>query len=280
MIELVDTHAHLDGLGEENPAEALAALDRAAAAGVSTVIAVGGNPTANRVALEMAARRPTQVWAAIGYDRTTAEQPLSSLPDLESLLASPAIVAIGEIGLDFHHHAPSTAPLQIERLETMLALARRCRLPVIVHVREAEEIIAPRLEHHASLWPEDPDRIGVIHCFTGSPAFAERMAALGFSISFSGILTFLRADNVRAAARVVPPHRLLVETDTPYLAPVPLRGRRNEPAYLPPIVHELARVRARPFEEIAHLTTTNARRLFGLNPPVRPPPAAAEPPPP
>ncbi len=279
MIELVDTHAHLDGLTADGSTTVLDSLQRAADAGVLMVIAVGGHPEGNRFALDMAASHPSRLRAAIGYDRYTAHLEEASLPPLSPQLCLPTVVALGEIGLDFYH-SPETAVRQIERFESMLALARRFQLPVLVHCRESEPAMRPLLERHAAEWPGVPDRIGVIHCYTGTIAFAEFAVSLGFSISYSGILTFPKAENVRASARIVPLDRLLVETDTPYLAPVPLRGKRNEPAFLPAIVRELARLRNLSYEEMAYQTSANARRIFAV-PAVSPlcPTAAAPVPP-
>jgi len=276
MPPLVDTHAHLDGLAHDGTPSVLPALDRALEADVQTVLAVGGNPEGNRFALEMAAFRPTQIYTAVGYDRYMAEHDLSSLPPLEPLLSNPSIVALGEIGLDFHY-APETASLQIALFESMLALARQHRLPVLIHCREAEEAMRPILENHAAQWEGDAERLGVIHCYTGSVPFAEAAVSLGFFISYSGILTFPKAENVRASARIIPLHRLLVETDTPYLAPVPFRGKQNEPAFLPHIVRELARIRGLAYEEMAERTTLNAQQLFGLNPSTPKSPIASAP---
>jgi TatD DNase family protein len=263
MNPLVDTHAHVDGIGHGARDSIEAALRRAEQAGVTRLVAVGGNPEGNRIAIE-AARCFPAVRAAVGFDRYGAVSDNLDHAELERQLDSPHVVAVGETGLDYHYE-PQTAPAQQALFRRMLDLAAIRRLPIIVHVREAEEAMAPMLRAHAARWPGQPDRIGVIHCYTGSPAFARLALACGFFISFSGILTFPKADNVRAAAECVPEDRLLVETDTPFLAPVPHRGKPNEPALLPYVVEKLAGVKGVTPDHLAAVTTANARRLFLLD---------------
>ncbi len=259
MTDYVDTHAHLDGI-QGGAAAIDAALRRAADAGVIRVLAVGGNPEGNRLALECARRHP-QVRAAVGFDRDCATRTDLNVAELDLQLASPGVVALGEIGLDFHY-APETAAAQERLLNGMLDRAAARRLPVVVHCRDAEGVLAPLLESHAARWSGEPDRIGVIHCFAAGEGFARRMLACGFHLSFSGILTFPKGDNVRAVAAWTPDDRLLAETDTPFLAPVPHRGSPNEPAYVTHVVEGLARLRGVPPDRMAALTTANARRLF------------------
>jgi TatD DNase family protein len=263
MTPLVDTHAHVDGIGQGSAADINAALKRADAVGVTRVIAVGGNPEGNRIAIDTA-KLFSGVRAAVGFDRYAATRTDLDDAELERQLALPVVAAVGEAGLDYHHE-PQTAPAQEALFRRMLDLAAARLLPIVVHVRNAEEAMAPLLRAHAARWAGVPDRIGVIHCYTGSPAFARLALDCGFSISFSGILTFPKAVNVRAAAEVVPENRLLVETDTPYLAPVPHRGKPNEPALLPFVVEELARLKGVEIGHMAAVTTANARRLFQLD---------------
>jgi TatD DNase family protein len=134
---------------------------------------------------------------------------------------------------------------------------------VVVHSREADEATLAELREHAQAWRGEPGRAGVLHCFAGDEAFARQLLDLGFHISFSGIVTFRNADALRAVARLVPDDRLLIETDTPLLAPVPVRGKRNEPAFLPHVAAKLAGVRGCSVERIAEITTANAEWLFG-----------------
>lgn len=265
---MFDSHAHFARL--DGPDGAAALLKRAAAAGVDRVLAIGGEPSANALAIEAARAFPANVRAAVGLDRDQA----AAYPDEAALeraarhladtvaAARTEVVAIGEIGLDFHYH-PETKALQQPLLERLLALAREWTLPVAVHGRDAEAEVLSALRRHRDLWPGEPARIGVLHCFTGTASLAADLLALDYHLSFSGIVTFGNADRLREIARGVPADRLLVETDTPYLAPVPVRGRPNEPAYLPHVVAALARVRGEPPERLAETTARNAARLFG-----------------
>lgn len=259
---LTDTHAHFDNA---MPASELAALmERAGKAGVSRVVAVGGDPGMNAAALRVAAMYPGRVRAAIGLDRHCAMKG-DGVDDLARAIdSSPAghVVAIGETGLD-RHHAPETIAEQKRLMEAHLNLSCSLRLPVVIHTRDADTDTFDLLEAHSRQWPGDPARIGVIHCYTGDGPFAERLLGLGFFISFSGIVTFRNAESLRSVVRGIPGDRLLIETDTPFLAPVPHRGRPNEPAFLPVIAACLATVRGVSAEEISHLTSANAATLFG-----------------
>ena len=257
----IDTHVHFDSFRDAT--EIAKAVDRAAAAGVAKMIAVGGNSKGNLAAMTAAARFPGRVYAAIGFDRDQAKSEWSSELFVQDLSRSEA-VAIGEIGLDYHYH-PDTAAAQKKLFGQMLELAGKYRLPAIVHSREAEEDTVALLLEHVRRWGEKPGRIGVLHCFTGSGAFAAKLLDLGLMISFSGIITFKNADDLRAVARETPADRLLIETDTPYLAPVPYRGGSNEPAYVARVAETLAEIRQDAMEPIANITTRNAESLFALN---------------
>ena len=261
MFVLVDTHVHFDGLAEGVTIES--ALDRAAAAGVTRMVAVGGTPVGNATALLLAARHTDAIRAAIGYDRSCAESdaPASAISRQFDEAPPGTVVAIGETGLDFHY-SPETAQVQERLFTEQLDLARNARLPVIVHSREADDMTVTLLRAHTQDWPGTADRVGVLHCFTGDAAFARRVLDLGLYLSLSGIVTFRNADALREGVRFVPGDRLLIETDTPYLTPVPYRGRPNEPAHLPLIAAQLAQVRGCRAEELALLTSANAARLF------------------
>ncbi len=259
---LYDTHAHFDLLVDSAAPDGgiPALLQRAKDAGVTRMLAVGGTPAANRQALALARQYPAHIRAAAALDRRQSPAP-AELADLENLLAEPELAAVGETGLDFcHGRRDDPAPRRLFR--RMLELARNHRLPVIVHCRDADREILEDLAAHATGWTGAPDAIGVLHCFTGGPNYARRLLDLGFYISFSGIITFKNAAEIRAAAAMVPDDRLLLETDAPFLAPEPLRSRRNEPAFLPHTAACLAQIRGRPLAEIAQCTTANALRLF------------------
>jgi TatD DNase family protein len=257
-----DTHVHFDGLGAES--EKGAALERAVEADVARMIAVGGSPEGNVLAVEAAGLDAVTAFSAVGYDRYCATRDVS-MEDLDSLLDHrDRVVAVGEIGLDFHYE-PATRDQQKALFEKMLEKARKRLLPVIVHSRESEEETLTILADHVKRWEGASDRIGVLHCFTGEQEFAKRVLDLGFYVSFSGILTFRNAASIREAARIVPDDRLLIETDSPYLAPVPMRGKKNEPAFVRYVAETLAQVRGCPVERVAELTSANANRLFGLH---------------
>ncbi|MBV8095516.1 MAG: TatD family hydrolase, partial [Acetobacteraceae bacterium] len=180
------------------------------------------------------------------------------IAELRELAASPRVVAIGESGLDFHYmHSPQQA--QEDSLRRHLALAMEVGKPIVIHCRDAEERLAAIVRETGM-----PPRGGVIHCFTGNITSARVFLALGFHISFSGILTFRNAAQVREAALLVPTERVMVETDAPYLAPEPYRGQRNEPAYVLRTLDVLARLRDVAIEAIGAAAAANARRLFTL----------------
>jgi len=245
MTELFDTHAHFEGTDDDTSA----ALARASAAGVTRVMAVGGSESLNR-GVETAAKcggTGVKVWRAIGWDRDQAGR---DLPELDYS----GVAAVGEIGLDYHY-SPETRNAQVDLMARQLELARRLDLPVVIHTRDADD-------DTLGLLREIPSR-GIIHCFTGGPRFCRELLDLGFMISISGIVTFRAADNVRASALVVPDDRLLVETDSPFLAPVPLRGQANEPAFVVHTARFLAGLRKTSFEEFAALTTRNALEALG-----------------
>jgi TatD DNase family protein len=258
---LVDTHVHFDLV--EKDASLIDVLQRAKDAGVERVMAVGGSLDGNIRALSLAAAHSSYIFAAVGFDRCCVGQTVP-MPDLEiAARTGPAVVALGEMGLDYHY-SPGTRQAQIELFGRMLDLARKLLLPIIVHSREADADTFDLVGEHARLWKGDPDRVGVLHCFTGTEEFAKRLLGIGMSLSFSGILSFRNADSLRAVARMVPARQLLIETDSPYLAPVPYRGKANEPANVRRVAEVLAEVRKQDFDAVASVTTENAVRLFGL----------------
>lgn len=246
-----DTHAHFDCFADA--AEVRTVVERAAAAGVTRILAVGGSDALNRAALTAAETFPGRVFAAVGYDRDQADAS-PSVSELDRLLDRPGVVAVGEMGLDYYYQ-PDNAPAQCALFEAQLDLARQRGLPVLIHSREADA-------DTIRLLSAGPAPKGVLHCFTGTAEFAARLLELGLWISFSGILTFRNADPLRAVAQTVPADRLLIETDTPFLAPVPHRGKRNEPAWVVHVAETLAKIRNDTVERIAHSTTANAERLF------------------
>ncbi len=257
-IRLFDTHAH-PGAWENEGLPAV--LARARAAGVSRVLAVGGTPEANRLVVAAARAQPREVRAAVGINRDQAGTTWSA-DELAALLAAPETAAVGEVGLDFHRAAPDRET-QLRLFERMLDLACASGRPIIVHSRAAEAETISLLERHVRRWAGDGSRIGVQHCFTGTQAFAARLLELGFFISFSGILTFKNAGALRQIAAGIPEDRLLIETDSPWLAPEPFRGKPNEPAQVRRVAETLAEIRRCSVEDIASATFRNAERLFG-----------------
>ena len=235
-MELFDTHAHFEG----TPEETRAAVERARAAGVSRIMAVGGSESLNAGTAGFAYR-------AIGWDR---DQIGKELPELDYT----GVAAVGEIGLDYHYD-PESRDLQRGLFARQLELARSLGLPVVIHTREADD-------DTLGLLREIPSK-GVIHCFTGNPAFCRALLDLGFYISISGIVTFRAADNVRESALVVPDDRLLIETDSPFLAPVPMRGNPNEPAFLVHTAKFLANLRQTPLETLAESILRNSCEVLG-----------------
>ena len=275
-MRLFDTHCHFDAKSPEAAAEI---LRRARAAGVEKLLAVGGSREMNEgacCAAQCAARTEGKrkkeegrsvvgqfpvVLTAYGYDMDGVdfnkddEILTSSLIPLPSSLSRRPPTAVGEIGLDYHYYGPETRSAQIRLFSEQLEEARRRGLPVVVHTREAA---ADTL----ALLKEIPSR-GIIHCFTGTTDEARDYLDLGFFVSFSGIVTFKSAENVRTAARYVPDDRILIETDAPFLAPVPMRGKTNEPAFVRHTCEFLANLRGEPAEGFAERTFANAERALG-----------------
>lgn len=258
----VDSHAHIDG--PEFDADREETIQRARDAGVSAILNVGtGDPHSGALerALELAEKHQ-DIYAAIGthpHDARLfddkAEQRITSL-----IQQSSRVIAWGEIGLDFHYDN-SPRDVQLKVFGRQLELARDARLPVIIHTREAEAETIDLLKSH---WAGSNLR-GVMHCFSGSLTLAQQALELGFSISFSGIITFKKAEDLRAVAREVPLERLLIETDCPYLAPVPFRGKRNEPAHVVEVARCLADIHGMSVEKIGEITTENFWRLLRPN---------------
>jgi len=258
MPALIDTHCHLDP--QYFPDGPAAVLARAEAAGVSgfVVVGVGSDLAPARAAVALAKQELHRITAAVGvhpHDATSLTD--ITYAELASLAADPNVAAVGEIGLDYHYdHSPRE--VQRAAFARLVALARTIRKPIVIHTREAA---GDTLDILASEGARDVG--GVIHCFSEDRAFAERALDLGFDLSFSGIVTFKTAKSVHDVAAWAPIDRILVETDSPYLAPVPLRGKPCEPAYVAHTAARVAELRKIPLEELAQRTTENAERRFG-----------------
>jgi TatD DNase family protein len=259
---VIDTHCHLNF--DLFDADRDAVVARAEAAGVDRIItpAVDGPTCEAAVAL---AQKHRGVFAAVGVHPNST---ISWSPEVEDAIRQYAhahkVVAIGEIGLDYYwDYSPRS--VQIPAFEGQLALAASLNLPVIIHNRESDEDVMHILETWVSgLSGELARQPGVMHSFSGTPDIAERALAAGFYLGFTGPITYKNADTTRRIAASVPLDRLLVETDAPYLTPVPHRGKRNEPAYIPLIVERIASVKGVSPEEMASATTRNAEILFSL----------------
>jgi TatD DNase family protein len=226
------------------------------------MVAVGGSPEANDVAQQMAQAFPQRIFAAAGYDRHLAGTPVD-ITALRELAARESTVAIGETGLDYFYE-PEKAKEQQRLFFQCLETSIHSRKPVIVHTRDADDDTLGMLTDFSKHWKGDPSRVGVIHCFTRDQKMAKALLDLGFYISFSGIVTFANADPLCEVAKFVPEDRLLIETDSPYLAPVPHRGKRCEPAFVVDTAKHLAELRGVAVESLAEMTLNNANHLFGL----------------
>lgn len=255
-LHLIDTHAHLDD--EQFSAELPAVLERATAAGVVQVVSVGTNVRSSTATVELAHRYPS-VFAAVGL-HPCEEHTATETEHLETLASERKVVAIGEIGMD-GYRARAPMDVQATLLESQLRLARARGLPVIIHCRQADEELLRVLRAEC-------DRAGairgVMHSFTGNWMMAKACLTMGLHISFAGMLTFKNSQPLRDTAAQVPVDRLLVETDSPYLAPVPMRGKRNEPANVVHTAAMLATLKGVELAVLAEQTTANARELFHL----------------
>jgi len=252
---LVDSHCHLDF--PEFAPELDAVVQRARDAGVATCVTIG-TTLAKFPGVQAVAERFPDVWCSVGVHPHEAEKELLGDPSpLIERARHPRVVGIGETGLDFYYNHSPREP-QIGNFRTHIAAARTLGLPVIVHTRDADDDTIAVLEDEMG----KGEFTGVIHCFTGTRRLAEASLALGFSISVSGIATFKKSDELRAVIADVPLERLLVETDSPYLAPMPHRGKRNEPAFVVNTAAMLAKLKGVSEEDLARVTTDNFSRLF------------------
>jgi TatD DNase family protein len=252
-VNLVDSHCHLDDSKFDEDREQV--IEHARAAGVGTLMAIGtgSGPPDLEVAVRQAEAYPF-IYATIGVHPHDASKATDeSFVKLRELSAHAKVLAVGEIGLDYHY---DFSPRDVQRsvFEQQLAIASDAGLPIVIHTREAWDDTLAVLRDH---WTGG----GIMHCFTGDEHQARQALDLGFHLSFGGVLTFPKAENVRQAARIVPDDRLLVETDCPYLAPVPHRGKRNEPAFVVESARRLAEVRGTDLERIAEVTTRNFEHL-------------------
>jgi TatD DNase family protein len=252
-VKLIDSHCHLDDAKFDDDRERV--VERALAAGVETMLAIGtgDGPPDLETAVRLADRHAF-IYATIGvHPHDASKATTGAFAKLRDLAAHPKVLAIGEIGLDYHY---DFSPREVQRsvFEQQLEIAAESRKPIVIHTREA-------WTDTISILRERWQGPGIMHCFTGDAGQAQEALDLGFHLSYGGVLTFPKAEGVREAARMTPEDRLLVETDCPYLAPVPHRGKRNEPAFMVETVRRLAEVRGVSPEAIAEITTRNFESL-------------------
>jgi TatD DNase family protein len=252
---LVDSHCHLDD--PQFDADRDAVIERARAAGVERLLAVGtgSGPPDLEAGIHLADRWP-HIWATVGIHPHDAAKAVPEIFErLRELLTHPKVMAVGEIGLDYHYDF-SSREVQRDVFARQVKIARAAGKLIVIHTREA-------WEDTLRVLGSGPHR-GIFHCFSGGPEEAAQALELGFYISFAGVVTFPKAARIQDAARIVPPDRLLIETDAPYLAPVPRRGKRNEPAFVVETARRLAELRGETLERVAAVTTENFTRLFDL----------------
>ena len=255
--ELVDTHCHLDM--PPYRADLDEVIRSAAAQGIRRILTIGIDEDSSRAAVALAERYPGHLFATIGFHphdaRDVSHDALRSLAELAS---RSAVVGYGEIGLDY---VKNYAPREVQRrvFIDQLHLAKDLDLPIVIHDREAHDDVYSLLKEHGP-FPKG----GVMHCFSGDRYLAEAMIDLGFYISIPGVVTFANAHTLHEVVRVADIDRLLLETDGPYLAPVPFRGKRNEPRFILYTAQKVAALKNLSLEEVARATTANAIRLFSL----------------
>lgn len=252
---LVDTHCHIQTSRFDEDREEVIdrALDR-----LDWLVVIGDSLESSEAALTCVR---DGIYAAVGvhpYNAGTVDD--AAIGRLKTLAEADGVVAIGEIGLDYFKYNETPRPVQRTALERQLALAAECDLPVVIHNRESTDDLRAVLDAHADKIPG-----GVLHCFAGTPEFAEHALSWGFHISFAGNVTFPKAEELREVAALVPADRLLVETDAPYLAPQAVRGKRCEPAYVAYTAEFLAELRGEDVETLCNATAENAARLFRLD---------------
>jgi len=254
---MIDSHCHLDSADFDEDREAV--IDRAVAAGVEHMLAIGtGNgPPDLEAGLRLAEKHPA-FYATVGiHPHDAAKAGPGDFRRLSDLLSHPKALAVGEIGLDYHY---DFSPREVQKSAFMeqMGIAAAAKKPIVIHTREAWDDTLALIEQH---WT--PHSIGgIMHCFSGGPEEARRALDLGFYLSFGGIVTFPKALAVQEAAKITPRDRILIETDAPYLAPVPKRGKRNEPALMVHTARKLAELRGESYEDLCALTTANFRRLL------------------
>jgi TatD DNase family protein len=256
MSGAIDSHAHLDHPDLRDDVEGI--LERARGVGLTQILTVASTLESSRACIALAEQH-AELFATVGiHPHDAAAAGADDLQRVEELTGHPRVAAVGETGLDYHYDF-SPRPVQRDLFARHVELALRVQKPLVIHLREAHDdalaILEPGCRRGAR---------GVVHCFTGDRTEAERWVTLGLYISFSGIVTFPKSRSIQEAAAWVPADRILVETDAPYLAPVPHRGKRNEPAFVVRTAEHVAKLRGVPPDELLGLAAENTRRLFAL----------------
>ncbi|AZB44706.1 TatD family deoxyribonuclease [Bacillus sp. FJAT-42376] len=254
---LFDTHAHLNAVQYEEDLEEV--IDRAKEEGVEKIVVVGFDTETITRAMELTEKYEF-IYAAVGWHPVDAiDMKDEDLLWIKELAAHPKVVAIGEMGLDYHWDK-SPKDIQKEVFRKQIALAKEVKLPIIIHNRDATADVMEILKE------EGADEVGgIMHCFTGSPETAKECIDMNFYISLGGPVTFKNAKKPKETAADIPLDRLLIETDCPYLTPHPYRGKRNEPGYVKYVAEQIAELRGMTYEEIARITTENAKKCFGIS---------------
>jgi len=256
-----DSHFHLDHFALKELIPEM--VESAESAAVTKMLAIGGSDEANQLAFETAQAYPGKIWCSAGYDRDLAPNWDGDLSRLRPLLERQEVRAVGECGIDYFHNT-GTPEEQKRLFASMIELAVEYKKPVVVHSREADADTLEMITDLSRTWTEADRACAVLHCFTGSLDFAKQVLDLGLMVSFSGIVSFKNAADLREVAAMIPDDRLLIETDSPYLAPVPHRGKGNEPAFVIHVAEMLAKVRGCTVEELRNLTTGNACEFLNL----------------
>jgi TatD DNase family protein len=258
-MDLIDSHAHIDFPQFDEDREAM--LSRARAAGVNTILAIGVGPGPDKLDAAIPyAEQHDWIYTTVGiHPHEAKEVTPAHLQTLAKLAQHPKVIAFGEIGLDYYYdHSPRDVQQRVFREQ--MELAHAAKLPLVIHCRDAWTDCLNMLDKH---W--NPTGLGgILHCFTSTIEDARRGLDMGFMVSFTGNLTFPKAQNIRDVAKDLPLESILIETDSPYLAPQPMRGKRNEPAYVAEVAKALANVRDLGTEETAVTTSDNFRRFFHL----------------
>jgi TatD DNase family protein len=262
LSPLIDAHTHLDACGAQDSADVVAIVERAAAVGVGAVVTIADDLDSARWVTRAAEWDP-RVYAAVALHPTRADALNDAArAEIERLAAHPRVVAVGESGLDLYWPGRLDGCAQVgvqrEAFAWHIDLAKRCGKPLMIHNREADAEVLDVLRAEGA-----PDVV-IFHCFSSDSAMARRCVDAGWLLSLSGTVSFRNALALREAVPLIPPEQLLVETDAPYLTPHPYRGAANEPYCLPYTVRAIAELVGRPPEELAQITTSNARRVYGL----------------